>query len=58
MKLEPNLSTKIKTTEKEGDGRNMEVGGNKPSFVGEKGKTAKKATQASSGLPYLDWGPT
>jgi hypothetical protein len=42
MKLEPNLCTKIKSTEKEGDGRNMEVGGIKP-FVGQKGKMAKKA---------------
>jgi hypothetical protein len=41
MKLEPNLSTEIKCTEKEGDGRNMDVGGNKP-FVGQKGKMAKK----------------
>jgi hypothetical protein len=41
MKLEPSLSTEIKSTEKEGDGGNMEVGGNKP-FVGQKGKMAKK----------------
>jgi hypothetical protein len=50
MKLEPNLSTKIDSTEKEGDGRNMEVGGNKP-FVGQKGKMAKNATRASSWSP-------
>jgi hypothetical protein len=41
MKLEPRLSTEIESTEMEGDGRNMEVGGNKP-FVRQKGKMAKK----------------
>jgi hypothetical protein len=43
MKLEPNLSTKTKDTEKEVDSRMKEVGGNKP-FVGHKGKMAKKTT--------------
>jgi hypothetical protein len=42
MKLEPNLSTEIKSMEKEVDGGKNEVGGNKQ-FVGQKGKMAKKA---------------
>jgi hypothetical protein len=43
MKLEPNLSPEIESTEKEVDGRKKEVGGKKP-FVGQKGMMAKKAT--------------
>jgi hypothetical protein len=42
MKLEPNLSTEIKSTEKEVDGRKKEGGGKKP-FVGQKGTMEKKA---------------
>jgi hypothetical protein len=42
MKLEPNLSTEIKSTEKEVNGRKKEVGGKKP-FVAQKGTMAKKA---------------
>jgi hypothetical protein len=48
MKLEPNSSTEIESTEKEGDGRHMEVSGNKP-FVGQKGKTPKKAAPHRKG---------
>jgi hypothetical protein len=43
MKLVPNLSTEIKSMEKEVDGGTKEVGGKKP-FVGQKGMMAKKAT--------------
>jgi hypothetical protein len=42
MKLEPNLSTEIESTEKEVDGGKKEVGGGKP-FVGQKSMMAKKA---------------
>jgi hypothetical protein len=40
MKLEPHLSTKMESSEKEGDGR-MNVVGGKKQVVGQKGKKAK-----------------